>query len=163
MLWELLTELRAGGEQGNLLMWCTMQLMPKCRVGSILDAHVLFDEDPTRSGHLLRSETINKWSICVLKIHCCICQNPFSYHNNLQTCTSNHILPHNLETPEHITTIAALAFGCEANSELFLVHNLSCFIRIDKCIRKRNYCDILQYLFWSMSVTAPLRKPQFWL
>ena len=63
-----------------------MQLMLKGRVGSILDVRILFDEDPARPWHLLRLEAINKPGTCVLKIHSCICQNLFSYHNNLQTC-----------------------------------------------------------------------------
>ena len=101
-------KLRTGGEQGNLVMWCSMQLMSKGRVGGILDVCVLFDEDLSRPRHLLRSEIIDKLNTCVLKIQCCICQNLFSYHNNLQTYTSNHVLSHNLETPEHITSIVAL-------------------------------------------------------
>ena len=48
IVWGPLTKLRAGGEQGNLVMWCTMQLMLKGRVGSILDVRILFDEDPAR-------------------------------------------------------------------------------------------------------------------
>ena len=37
---------------------------------------------------------------------------------------------------------------------------ISCFVRINKCIEKMEFCDTLQYLFLSMSMSAPLKNPK---
>ena len=85
--------------------------MLKGRVGSILDVRILFDEDPARPWHLLKLEAINKLgTLCP--------QDPFLHlsesifvSQQFADLHINHILSHNLETLEHITTIAALLLG----------------------------------------------------
>ena len=60
----------------------------------------------------------------MLKSRCCIYYNLLSFHNNFKTCASNHILCHNIATPQDIVAAITLASKCEPNGETFLVHKL---------------------------------------
>lgn len=85
---------------------------------------ILFEDDLARPSYPLCVETSNKQGGCVLKIRCHIGCTLISYHDNIWTYATTHILSHNIPTPQDIAATTALASECEANDETFPIHKL---------------------------------------
>ena len=77
---------------------------------------------------------------------CWICWNLLSYHNNLWSCISNHILSDNLWRVENIVAATAHFYECEANSDPLPVH-ASYQLRRHKRGKPPNDVDFMKLTF----------------